>query len=179
MNKILIATNAQKILDFLVENPSKKFTSREIQRATKASKAGTNFALNDLVNAKFIKRDKRGKFYLYSINSTSPVVKQLKVLKTIIYLSPTIKKIKSSSKKIILYGSKSRGEDTEDSDIDLFVVTNSPERIKRIIKKSTTSKKIQLIIKTPLQYVEMETTNPTFNNEIERGIVLWESKDES
>ena len=179
MNKILIATNSQRILDFLAQNPGQEFLSREIQKATKTSKAGTNFALNDLVKAKFVKREKRGKFYLYSIDSTSPVAKQLKILKTVISLSPLIKKVRNSAKKIILYGSKSRGEDTEDSDIDLFIVTNTPKETEGVIKKGSIGKKIQLIMRTPLKYVEMETTNPTFYKEIERGIILWESKDES
>lgn len=179
MNKILIATNSQRILDFLVKNPGEEFLSREIQKATKISKAGTNFALNDLVKAKFVKRKKRGKFYLYSIDSTSPVAKQLKILKTVISLSSLIKKVRNSAKKIILYGSKSRGEDTKDSDIDLFVVTNMPEEIEKIVRRSTIGKRIQLTMRTPLKYVEMETTNPTFYKEIERGIVLWESRDES
>jgi predicted nucleotidyltransferase len=178
MNKILVATNPQRILDFLVRNPDKEFLSREIQKATKTSKAGTNFSLKDLVKAKFVKREKRGKFYLYSIDSTSPVVKQLKILKTVIFLSSLIKEIRNSANKIILYGSKSRGEDTEDSDIDLFIVTNSPKEIQRVIKERSIGKKIQLTMRTPLKYVEMETTDPTFYKEIERGIILWESKDE-
>jgi len=178
VNKILIATNSQKILSFLVENPGTEFLSKEIQKATKISKAGTNFALNDLVKAKLVKREKRGKVYLYSIDSTSPVTKQLKVLKTIVSLSPLIKKVRNFAKMIILYGSKSRGEDTKDSDIDLFIVTNKPKEVETTIKEEKMSKKIQLTIKTPLKYVEMETTNPTFYKEVERGITLWESKDE-
>jgi Fic family protein len=58
MNNILVATNSQKILNFLIQNPGKEYLSREIQKATKVSKAGTNLALKDLVNAKFIKRKK-------------------------------------------------------------------------------------------------------------------------
>ena len=178
MNKILIATNSQKILAFLVEKPGKEFLSKEIQKATRISKAGTNFALKDLVKTKLVKRERKGKFYLYSIDFTSPVAKQLKVLKTIVSLSPLIKKVRNLTNKIILYGSKSRGEDTEDSDIDLFIVTNKPEEVETIIKKGKIGKNIQLTMKTPLKYVEMETTNPIFYKEVEIGIVLWESKDE-
>jgi predicted nucleotidyltransferase len=81
--------------------------------------------------------------------------------------------------KIILYGSASRGENTKESDIDLFMVTNSPEQIRKIVEGNTVGKKIQLTLKTPLKYIEMEKTEPTFYREVERGIVLWESKDES
>jgi predicted nucleotidyltransferase len=67
----------------------------------------------------------------------------------------------------------------KDSDIDLFVVTNMPEEVERIIKTGVIGKRIQLTMRTPLKYVEMETTDSTFYKEIERGIILWEARDES
>jgi hypothetical protein len=41
------------------------------------------------------------------------VIKQLKILRTIISLSPLVKKFKKQARKIILYESTSRGEDTK------------------------------------------------------------------
>jgi predicted nucleotidyltransferase len=179
MKKILFTTNPQKILEFLIQTPGEEYLSREIQVATKISKAGTNFALNDLVSAGFIRRKKRGKMYLYTLNFGHPIIKHLKVLKVIIFLDSLLKKIRNKSQKIILYGSSSRGENTKDSDIDLFVVTNSFQEVEKVVKNSVKGKIIQLIARTPLKYVEMEKTDPTFYIEIERGIVLWEAKDES
>lgn len=179
MKKILFVTNSQKILEFLIQTPGKEYLSKEIQIAVKISKAGTNFALNDLVKTGFIGRKKRGKMYLYTINYDHPTIKQLKVLKVIIFLNPLLKKIRNKSQKIILYGSSSRGENTKDSDIDLFLVTNFLSEVEEIVKNSAKGKIIQLIIRTPLKYIEMEKTDPIFYTEIERGIVLWEAKDES
>ncbi len=179
MKKILFATNSQKILEFLIQTPGEEYLSREIQIAVKISKAGTNFALNDLVSAGFIRRKKRGKMYLYAINFNHPIIKQLKVLKTIIFLNPLLKKMRNKSQKVILYGSSSRGENTKDSDIDLFVVTNSLSEIEIIVRNNPKGKSIQLITRTPLKYIEMEKTDPIFYAEIERGIVLWEAKNES
>lgn len=179
MEKILFTTNSQKILEFLIQTPGEEYLSREIQIAVKISKAGTNFALNDLVSAGFVRRKKRGKMYLYAVNFDHPIIKQLKVLKVIIFLNPLLKKIRNKSQKIILYGSSSRGENTKDSDIDLFVVTNAFQEVEKIIKNSSKGKIIQLIARAPLKYIEMEKTDPIFYAEIERGIVLWEAKDES
>jgi len=179
MKKIFFTTNPQKILEFLIQTPGEEYLSREIQIAVKISKAGTNFALNDLVKTGFIRRKKRGKMYLYAINFDHPIIKQLKILKLIIFLNPLLKKIRSKSQKIILYGSSSRGENTKDSDIDLFVVTNFLPEVEKIIYNSSKGKIIQLIARTPLKYIEMEKTDPIFYAEIERGIVLWEAKDES
>ena len=176
MKKILFATNSQKILEFLIQTPGEEYLSREIQIAVKISKAGTNFALNDLVNAGFAQRKKRGKIYLYAVNFDHSIIKQLKVLKVIILLNPLLKKIKNKSQKIILYGSSSRGENTKDSDIDLFVVTNSLPEVEKIVKNSSKGKIIQLIARTPLKYIEMEKTDPIFYTEIERGIVLGSKK---
>jgi hypothetical protein len=61
----------------------------------------------------------------------------------------------------------------------LFLVTNSFQEVEKAVKNSAKGKIIQLIARTPLKYIEMEKTDPTFYREIERGIVLWEAKDES
>jgi len=179
MKEILFKTNPQKVIEYLIQKPGKEFLSKEIQLATKISKAGANFALNDLVKTNLVNRQQKGKTYLYTINDENPVVKQLKILRTIMNLIPLIKKLKQKSSKIILYGSSSRGEDTEDSDIDLFIVTNLIEEIEKIVQRNKHYKKVQPIIRKPLKYIEIEKTDPTFYQEIEKGIVLWEAKDES
>ena len=179
MKEILFKTNPQKVIEYLIQKPGKEFLSKEIQLATKMSKAGANFALNDLVKTNLVNRQQKGKTYLYTINDENPVVKQLKILRTIMNLIPLIKKLKQKSSKIILYGSSSRGEDTEDSDIDLFIVTNLIEDIEKIVQRNKHYKKVQPIIRKPLKYIEIEKTDPTFYQEIEKGIVLWEAKDES
>jgi len=179
MKEVLFKTNPQKVIEYLIQKAGKEFLSKEIQIATKMSKAGANFALNDLAKTSLVNRQQKGNAYLYTINDENPVVKQLKVLRTIIDFMPLIKKLKQKTSKIILYGSSSRGEDTEDSDIDLFIVTNLTEEVEKIMQRKKYSKKIQPIIRKPLQYIEMEKTDPIFYQEIERGVVLWEAKNES
>jgi len=179
MRRILIATNRQKVLDFLIKYPGNEFLEKEIQKVTKISKSGVNFALRDLVKTGLVKKQKRGKIAFYSIAFDHPIVKQLKVLKTLVNLEPLIKKIKKLSKKIILYGSCSRGENTSESDIDLFIVTNNSNLISEAMKKNKLTERIRLSVRSPLEYVEMEKTDPTFYKEVELGITLWEFKDES
>jgi len=178
MKRIIFKTNSQKIIEYLIKKPGYKFLSKEIQVATRISKAGANFALLDLVKTGLIKREKKGNIYLYTIDDEHPVIKQLKVLQNVINLTPLITKMKHKTNKIILFGSTSRGENTEESDIDLFVVTNQVEEVERLIEKKSYKGKIQLITRTPLQYIEMEKTDPHFYQQVERGIILWEGKNE-
>ena len=99
MRKILVATNRQKALDFLIQYPGNEFLEKEIQKATKISKSGVNFALRDLYKTKLVKKQKRGKISFYSISFDHPIVKQLKVLKTLVNLEPLIEKNKKIIKK--------------------------------------------------------------------------------
>lgn len=178
MKRILVNTNVQKILWFLIQHPGKEYLEKEIQKNTKISKAGVNFALKDLWKTKLTRRQKRGKIAFYTVNYTHPVIKQLKVLKIILEVNSILEKLKPKSEKIILYGSCSRGEDTEQSDLDLFIVTNSSEdEILNMINKWRLKRKFQIVVRSLLKYVEMESNEPTFYREVNQGIVLWEKKE--
>jgi predicted nucleotidyltransferase len=174
MQNVIIATNAQKALNFLIQNPGKQFTANEVQAGAKISKAGINVALRKLAKEKLVFREKKAKIFLYWVDHSNSVIKQLKVLQTVIILEPLIIKIKACSEKALLFGSCARGENLPDSDIDLFVLTNAKEEAKSIIEKFSLKKNLQAIIRSPLQFSEMENKEPVFFEEIVRGITLWE-----
>ncbi|MBU0693726.1 MAG: nucleotidyltransferase domain-containing protein [Candidatus Omnitrophica bacterium] len=176
MQNVVVTTNSQKALNFLIQNPGKQWTANEVQKGIKISKAGINVALRKLVKEKLVFREKRAKIFLYFVDHSNPVIKQLKVLQTIMILQPLIVKIKGCSEKTVLFGSCARGENLPDSDVDLFVLTNAKEEIKRYLGKFSLRKKLQPIIRSPLQFSEMETKEPVFFEEIVRGITLWETK---
>ncbi len=152
MNNSLISTNAQKVLNFLIQSPGKQFLANEIEKATRISRAGVNY--------------------------NNPVIKQLKVLKTTMLLQPLVNKLKALSKKIVLFGSCARGENIASSDIDIFILADSSKAIKEKIEKSKLREKLQPIIRNSTQFVKMEKEESVFIEEIEHGITLWESKDE-
>ena len=131
---ILIATNPQKILHFLINHSIRDFLEIEIQKATKISKSGVNYALRDLISTDFLFRTKRGKTFFYRLNHKNPIVKQLKVIETIKQLNGLLNKLKPLSSRIILFGSSSRGEDTADSDIDLLVISRNKDSVLEQIK---------------------------------------------
>lgn len=176
---VLFSTNSQKVLDFILKYLHRDFIEREIQKTVKISRSGINYALRELEAAGFISRNKRGKSYFYILNHKNPVVRQLKVLQTIIEIEPLYKKLKSVASKIILFGSSCRGEDTQDSDVDLFVVSRSKDKIEEEIKRFHYKRKIQSIVRTNLNFNEMKQTEPDFYEQVIKGIVLWEAQGES
>lgn len=175
---IFITTNPLKILSFLVENPGKEFLGSEIQKATSISRAGVYIALHKLVKQKLAFKTQKGKFLTYSVAYNDPVVKQFKILKNILSLKPVISRLKPLAKKIILYGSASRGEDDSGSDIDLFILSNDPQATKEMLSCIKTERKIQAIIKSPSELADFKEKEKVFYEEVSRGIVLWEERGE-
>lgn len=173
----LTETNSQKVFDFLAQNPGNEFIEKEIQNSTKVSKPGVNLVLKELINKGLVQKSKRGRMFFYKVENT-PFIKQWKILKNISVLLPLVNKFKEDVKKIILFGSWGRGENDLESDIDIFVLTNvSKERIENIIKKDKLAKKIQLIVRTPVTFSEMEKRDPVFFNEINQGITIFEKRE--
>ena len=64
MNRLLNATNDQKVLDFLINDPGSQYLAAEIQKATGISKGGINLALRGLAKKGLAHRRKKGKFFL-------------------------------------------------------------------------------------------------------------------
>jgi len=177
---LIVETSSQKVFNFLTLNPGKEFVEKEIQKGTKVSKPGVNLVLKKLVKLGIIQKTKKGRISLYKVDFKNPLVKQWKVLRNIIYLIPAIRNLKDYAQKIILFGSWARGENTQDSDLDLFVLTNTPrENIEKITRKNLPREKIQLIIHNPVSFSEMENKDPIFFEEINRGITLFQKADGS
>lgn len=174
--KILFFTNCQKILSFLIRNPDKEYFDREVSKLTGVSRAGTNFALRELAEKGLILREKRGRMYFYKAPSNDILIKYLKILQNIVFLHPLIEKLKKLSLRIVFYGSAAKGENTTESDIDVFILTRTPDEVGKIIFKDKLREKIQYVAHTPNDFIKSKKRNPTFYKEVEKGIVLWQEK---
>ncbi len=174
---IFSATNTLKILSFLVENPGKELLGSEIQKATFISRAGVYIALRELIKQKLVRKTKKGKFLMYLVAYDEPVLKQFKVMRNTQLLKPIVDKLRPLSKKIVLYGSASRGEDDPKSDIDLFILAKDPDATKSIIAGIRTKRKIQAVIKSPSELAEFKDKEKVYYEEVNRGITLWEEKE--
>ncbi|MCL5773007.1 MAG: nucleotidyltransferase domain-containing protein [Firmicutes bacterium] len=179
IKNILFKTNEQKALSFLLLHPEKQFLEKEIREATGVSRSGINYAMRKLARAKLVEEEIRGRMKFYRTDLSNPFLRQFKILQTLITLFPLFEKIKKASRKIILFGSAASGTNTEESDFDIFILTNHPEIVFKFFHNSSLREKTQPIIKTPLQYVNLEKKEPAFFEQINRGIILWEGSDGS
>lgn len=181
ISELLISTNAQKALKFLLMRPGKNCYEREIARGTKISYGSANRVLNRLYKNGLVQKKVEGRMCYYSVDVTNPYIKQFKILSNLTLLEPVVEKLKPYSRKIILYGSWAEGTDSETSDIDIFIVASDETQVKSIINKFSYSakianRKIQAVISTPADLLGQDERQKVFNKEVELGKVLWEKE---
>lgn len=174
MNWLFFTTSQQRILAFLSENAGEEFQEKKISQKTDVKKSAVNLALHSLTKLGLINCRKIGRSSLYNADINNNLIREIKILLSILMLEPLVKKLKSESIKIILFGSFANGMNKKDSDIDLFVLTNNPVFIRKTLNDSALAEKIQIITKTPAEILKINKKKPLLFEEIEKGRVLWE-----
>jgi predicted nucleotidyltransferase len=164
LEEFLASKVSVKILLFFMENPKSTFSEKEVRKRLKIARGSVIKWLQVFVNKGFLFKTQGGKLNIYSLNSENPIVKQLKILNTISKLLPNFEAFKNEA-EIYLYGSASRGEDTEGSDIDVLVIGKSREIIARM---RAVSNKIKVSFFTPLEWAKAAKEDPAFYERVEK-----------
>lgn len=151
--------------------PTAKLRVREMERTLKLPLPSVIRYCKELETEDILATIKIGSVTFYTASRSEAYIlekklyniKQLYELGLINYL-----KIELSNPIIILFGSYAKGEDTEESDIDLYVETPS--------KKQTNLEKFKKILKRDIQLFQhkniKDISNPHLANNIINGITL-------
>jgi len=174
--KILYTTCQQRVLQFLLTHPGRKYYDREISRLVNVGRASTNYALRNLADTRLVEREKRGRMFFYYVDPEDPITRQLKIIQNLIDIKPLIEELRGVSLEIILYGSSAKGENHAESDIDLFILARDVKKVKNIVYKSSLKGRLQYIVATPQDFVKLKKENPVFCKEVSGGIILHEEK---
>jgi len=164
----------QKIIKLLADYPEKEFYGQEIADKLKISKASVSGILKLLSQKGVVFREIKGHMKFYQINRRNPEFKKFRINLALEKVEPFLPKLKKFSQKVILFGSASRGEQTFDSDIDIFVLSYEKNSVRAIFKEIDAKLKIKAVIKTPSEWSEMEIKEPEFYQEVKNGITLYE-----
>ncbi len=175
----LISTTHQKILGFFITHPEQSFYGAELSKKVNLSLGAVNKVLNEFQKDKILVKIRRGKTDFYSLKDTRPIINQLKILNSLFSLEPLVEELKPLSHKIILYGSSSRGDNDRLSDIDLLIVTTNSDKALAEEKINDFQKgeglpKIQAAIKTTTEWAGLEDKDPTYFQEVLKGLTLWD-----
>jgi predicted nucleotidyltransferase len=165
--------NNYRILKIFLDDPLHGFGLREISRILKLGLPSVSNYIKQLEKEQLIiKKDIYGKklwfgnrdsiqFKTYKKFDTIRVINESKIIK---YLDE-----KLNIPTIILYGSHTRGEDRKESDIDLFIITPSKNRIEIEKFEKIIGKKLHIITNNESEF---EKLNKEMKNNLVNGIVL-------
>ena len=161
-----------RILREFFDSPGKDFHMREISRNTKIAQPSVMNHLMALVKEKLILKEKKGIYPTYRANRENEFFKIYKKTDLILRMHKMglISYIYDSSisNAIILFGSSSKGEDMEESDIDIFV--QSPEiKLKLEKYEKLLNRKISLFFEENFSRLNGELKNNIINGIIIKG----------
>lgn len=144
----------QKVLAVFFENPSREFHLRELSRMLKLSMPTIISSTDMLAKEKLITKEKGKVITKVMANRDNIDFARLKRLHNLalIYNSSIIDYLSESynqPKAVILFGSFSRGEDIEKSDIDIAIITSKKlnldlSKYENILKKAISVHEVSL-----------------------------------
>lgn len=173
----ILSRPSLKILCFLGRRYREEYHTREIVRQLKISLGSASRSLNLLEKEELIKKEEKGKLSMYKANMENPILHELKIVFTLIEIEDIIKDIKNISSQIILFGSCSTGEDTQESDIDLFILSDANKKVNKIINihQNEIERKISPVIFNDMELRTLKQKDKPFYSTIKKGRILYET----
>lgn len=162
----------EKILNLFFTHPSKTFHIREIARKIDVHPNLVSKEVNRLVRENFLVKKKtklRIEIEANRENKRFIFYKRLSNIKKIFdsgLLNYLIEKFNHPD-AIILYGSYSKGEDSERSDIDIAVISKRKEKLDMSIYENKLNKATHVLV------VDLNKVEKTLINNLINGVILY------
>ena len=173
---VLYNKNSLLILSYISKNVFEENTATSIARNLNLAVSSVHSILKTFETTGLVKPRTIGKSVIYEIDKQNPIFKAFRTFDNISNILPMIEQLKPLVRKIVLFGSCSRGADTLDSDIDLFILTDNgnKDNINNIIEDTKNERQINPVIIDTIEAMQLEKDDKVFYNEINKGIILWE-----
>jgi len=152
------------LLEYFLDHNSREYHPAILLKKIKISKMSLYKGLRELEKSGILNKKSLGKMNMYDLDNENPLVKQLKKLHILGKVAEQAVSLKDQA-EVYLYGSCARGENIEESDIDILVVTNIE---RREITKHLKNEKTKIMIFTPLEYSMLYKQDKPFYERVER-----------
>jgi len=160
-----------RLLELFFDFPRKPYLIRELSRKCRLAQTAVRIHIKALQAEWLIKKDNTGLYASYRAFRDNSLFKLLKTQNVVlrIHQSGLVQFLEKSLFPgcIILFGSASRGEDTEESDIDLFVQASQTSLDLHKFER-TLNRRINILYEP-----QLEELSPELLNNLANGIVLY------
>lgn len=178
LNALFFATPAQRVVRLLLSEPTTAFTPRVICSRLKGVRGlggtdGLGEILNELHALGLI--DFVNNHRAVRVQDESTAIQVLAGFLAICDLENLKTVLRPLSSRGVLYGNRAAGKGQSDSDYDLFVVSEAPEEVKKVVGRHPMGRGVDLVVWTPQMYSEIQSKDPSLHQKLGSGIVLWGS----
>lgn len=178
LDSVFFSTPEQKVMRLLLSEPTTSFTPRVISSRLKGVRGlggtdGITRILMELQGLGLV--DFLDNHRSVRLQDDSTCIQLLKTFGAICDLENLRKLLEPISSKGILHGSRSNGKARSDSNYNLFVVSDTPEEVKKVVGRHPLGRALEVAVWTPELYGEIESQDPSLNQRLSSGIVLWGS----
>jgi len=162
------------LMEFLGRTYPKKYHVRELSRYLNYNVSTISITLKSLEKSGLVTHEELGNLVLYQAMMDNVLLRQIKIFFNILELNRLIQELKGIVTKLILYGSCARGEDTYESDVDLYIEVVDKERVKSVINRyrEQITRELSPIINTPDETFQLQEKDVLLYDNIQRGIDL-------
>ncbi len=169
--EVFVTNRKDELLEFFMKYPTQEFHLRELSKMTKISFPWMRKLVDELSKDRFLLKIRKHNLVLVKANRDYALFRALKQSYNLFSLHKTglVNELNEAYQKpgaIVLFGSYSRGEDTEKSDIDIAVITG------RKVSPDLSAFESKLHRKIQIQEIPREKLEKEFTNTLANGIVL-------
>ncbi len=171
---MLIESNTQKVLAFVFKYPTRGFTIRAIARGLKISPPTVSNIVEKLEKNELVKIVKEEVQHKVYGNLESEHFRDLKRIYNVFSVRGLkhllVKEFRPNT--IVLYGAYARGEDREDSDIDIYVDSRIEKEVNLETFEKELGRRIHLIVRDAKK-IPSELKRSLINGVILYGVIEW------
>lgn len=147
-----------------------EFSLRDTARKLKISSSTSKEALDFLLSQKILEKRKLGKNHLFKVKDTY-LAKQIKILYTLAELNSAnfVEEIIAKCSdvlSIVLYGSAAKGEDDNDSDIDILIISRKKLDIPELNSEKKINREVTIVSYTYKEWKEKTENDKVFYSNV-------------
>jgi len=170
----MFGTPAFETLTFLGRHFRNSYYVRELAKIRLISTGAASGQLRALAESGLVTSEQKGRTLLFRASISHPIVREAKIFATLLELSPLITADQCGIVRMILFGSCAVGEDSDISDIDLYIETTDRQSARVLISQyeAGISRKISPIIVSPEEARQLRIRDRPLFERIQAGKIL-------
>lgn len=156
-------------MKFLGRNYDKNYTVRELSRILGLSVGNVSMVLREMEKEGLIKKEKKGNMVFSRANIENVILREFKFLFTLIEIREFLERVIPLAHEIYIFGSCVSGEDKEDSDVDICVITEKKDSVFNAVTKLKSERKLSLLVLSIDEFMSLKKKDKPLYDQIKAG----------